>query len=292
MDIWEANSISTAYTPHPCDTPGQTMCTGNACGGTYSNDRYAGTCDPDGCDFNSYRQGNLDFYGPGKTVDTKKKFTVVTQFITNDNTATGTLTEIRRIWVQGGVVFQNAKVEVPGIPAVNSITDSFCTAAKSVFGDTNSYSTKGGMKAMGDSLGRGHVLVMSLWADYAAEMRWLDSNWPADKDASLPGVARGTCATNAGNPANLIKNVPNSQVTFSNIKFGDIGSTFNNAAVISTTLTTSTRTSTAPATTTTATTGGTLAKFAQCGGIGWTGTGTCVAGTTCTVNNEYYSQCL
>lgn len=44
MDIWEANSISTAYTPHPCDTSGFTMCKGEACGGTYSSDRYAGTC--------------------------------------------------------------------------------------------------------------------------------------------------------------------------------------------------------------------------------------------------------
>lgn len=53
MDIWEANSISTAFTPHPCDDPGQAMCQGDKCGGTYSDSRYAGTCDPDGCDFNS-----------------------------------------------------------------------------------------------------------------------------------------------------------------------------------------------------------------------------------------------
>ena len=55
MDIWEANSISAAYTPHPCSNDAQHICTGDACGGTYSNDRYAGTCDPDGCDLNSYR---------------------------------------------------------------------------------------------------------------------------------------------------------------------------------------------------------------------------------------------
>jgi len=34
MDIWEANSISTALTPHAADTPQQTMCTGDTCGGT------------------------------------------------------------------------------------------------------------------------------------------------------------------------------------------------------------------------------------------------------------------
>lgn len=37
---------------------------------------------------------------------------------------------------------------------------------------------------------------------------------------------------------------------------------------------------------------GTLAKYSQCGGIGWTGVGACVAGSTCIVSNQYYSQCL
>ncbi|EIN07098.1 cellobiohydrolaseII [Punctularia strigosozonata HHB-11173 SS5] len=32
--------------------------------------------------------------------------------------------------------------------------------------------------------------------------------------------------------------------------------------------------------------------YGQCGGIGWTGSTTCVAGATCTVLNDYYSQCL
>ncbi|THH06716.1 hypothetical protein EW145_g3894 [Phellinidium pouzarii] len=32
--------------------------------------------------------------------------------------------------------------------------------------------------------------------------------------------------------------------------------------------------------------------YGQCGGIGWTGATTCVAGSTCTVLNDYYSQCL
>lgn len=32
--------------------------------------------------------------------------------------------------------------------------------------------------------------------------------------------------------------------------------------------------------------------YAQCGGIGWSGATTCVSGATCTVLNDYYSQCL
>ncbi|TCD60164.1 hypothetical protein EIP91_010623 [Steccherinum ochraceum] len=33
-------------------------------------------------------------------------------------------------------------------------------------------------------------------------------------------------------------------------------------------------------------------EWGQCGGIGWTGPTTCVAGTSCQVLNSYYSQCL
>ncbi|KAF5372776.1 hypothetical protein D9615_010137 [Tricholomella constricta] len=32
--------------------------------------------------------------------------------------------------------------------------------------------------------------------------------------------------------------------------------------------------------------------WGQCGGIGWTGPTTCIAGYTCTYNNDWYSQCL
>ena len=63
-----------------------------------------------------------------------------------------------------------------------------------------------------------------------------------------------------------------------------------------TTLVTSTKASTAPAGTTTtaaaAPAGGSIAKYGQCGGIGWTGSSTCATGSTCTVLNDYYSQCL
>ncbi|KAH8107924.1 hypothetical protein BXZ70DRAFT_22256 [Cristinia sonorae] len=34
------------------------------------------------------------------------------------------------------------------------------------------------------------------------------------------------------------------------------------------------------------------AVWAQCGGIGWTGTTACVSGSVCTKQNDYYSQCV
>ena len=115
MDVWEANSQATAYTPHVCSVQGQTMCTGLNCGA--GTNRANGLCDKDGCDFNSYRMGNTSFFGTGKTVDTRSKFTVVTQFITADNTTTGTLSEIRRLYVQNGQVIQNSKVNIPNMKA-------------------------------------------------------------------------------------------------------------------------------------------------------------------------------
>merc|ERR1712200_222348 len=68
------------------------------------------------------------------------------------------------------------------------------------FGDPDDFGEKGGLKAMGESLRRGHVLVMSMWDDHDANMLWLDSDYPLDKDPSIPGVNRGPCPTDSGDP--------------------------------------------------------------------------------------------
>merc|ERR1712176_1391186 len=43
IDIWEANSIGTAYTMHSCSTDGQTRCEGTDCGDN-GPDRFKGLC--------------------------------------------------------------------------------------------------------------------------------------------------------------------------------------------------------------------------------------------------------
>jgi cellulose 1,4-beta-cellobiosidase len=224
MDIWEANSISTAYTPH-AGPANLTVCSGDSCGGTYSSDRYAGNTDPDGCDFNSYRQGDTTFYGPGMTVDTSKVFTVVTQFITDDGTANGNLAEIKRFYVQGGKVIPNSESTIAGVSG-NSVNEEYCKNQPTVFENTPSFNDKGGFASMTAGLKAGMVLVLSLWDDYADSMLWLDSNNPADGDASKPGVARGTCATTSGLPADVEASAASASVTYSNIKVGPINSTF------------------------------------------------------------------
>ncbi|KDR74810.1 hypothetical protein GALMADRAFT_123478 [Galerina marginata CBS 339.88] len=284
MDIWEANNNAAAFTPHPCTVSGQTRCTGDACGTT---SRYASVCDPDGCDFNSFRMGAPNFYGAGKTVDTTKKFTVVTQFITDTGTATGTLKEIRRLYVQNGVVIQNSKVNVPGMStAYDSITTAFCNDQKKAFGDTTDFQTKGGLANMSKAMASGMVLVLSVWDDHSVNMLWLDSDYPTTSPATAPGVARGSCPTNSGVPTTIETTEANASVTFSNIKFGDIGTTYTNTVTGGGGTTPPSGTTTAPAP------AGTAAKYGQCGGIGWTGPTACAAGSTCQVSNPYYSQCL
>jgi cellulose 1,4-beta-cellobiosidase len=313
MDIWEANNMATAFTPHPCTTIGQTRCSTDSCGGTYSSDRYAGVCDPDGCDFNSYRQGNKTFYGKGMTVNTNAKITVVTQFLKDSS---GNLSEIKRFYAQNGVVIPNSESTISGNPG-NSITQDWCDKQKTAFGDTNNFTKKGGLAQMGKALAGDMVLVMSVWDDHAVNMLWLDSTYPTDK-AGVAGAERGACATTSGVPADVESQAPNSNVIFSNIRFGPIGSTVaglpssggtsssSSAAASSTTKAASSTSTKASSTTTSSTkvsTTSTSTKtssaptavathWGQCGGIGYTGPTTCESPYTCKYSNDWYSQCL
>jgi cellulose 1,4-beta-cellobiosidase len=111
-------------------------------------------------------------------------------------------------------------------------------------------------------------------------MLWLDSTYPVDSTSA--GAQRGPCSTSSGVPSELESSVPNSSVSFSNIKFGPIGTTYSSDGSDD---------------------GGDdggdddgddtpVAKYGQCGGANWTGSTTCVSGSTCTKVNDYYSQCL
>ena len=94
---------------------------------------------------------------------------MVTQFITADGTDTGELSEIRRLFVQGGKVVPMPNVTVGG-KMYDSISDAYCNDQKKAFNDTNSFESRGGLKKMGDALDRGMVLVMSLWDDHDVHM--------------------------------------------------------------------------------------------------------------------------
>jgi len=115
MDILECNSQATLMTPHPCK--------GNS-------------CDKSGCPYNPYAQGQKSFWGPGagKTVDTSKPVTVVTQFIATG----GKLTQITRKYIQNGKQINSGSI-----------------------GTCGNEGTYGGMTQMGVSLGRGSRSLLS-----------------------------------------------------------------------------------------------------------------------------------
>lgn len=99
-----------------------------------------------------------------------------------------------------------------------------CKNVKQVFGDQDDFTKKGGMKAMGDAMKDGMVLVMSLWDDHAAYMLWLDSTDPPEK--TTWGGPRGECPTSSGRPKDVEGNHPDSHVKYSDIRIGDIDSTY------------------------------------------------------------------
>ncbi|KAF2494759.1 cellobiohydrolaseI [Lophium mytilinum] len=224
MDIWEANAAATAYTPHPCNTTGVYACSGTACGD--GDARYAGVCDKDGCDYNPYRQNATSFYGANLTINTSRPFTVVTQFPTHN----GVLTEIRRLYVQDGRVIHNARSRVAGMGPFSAVSDEYCREQKEVFGAEDAFAERGGLGAMGEALGRGMVLAMSVWDDSGSGMLWLDGT-PADAVEGAPGAKRGPCGRDSGDVGALMEEFPEARVVFSDIRSGEIGSTFRGRRV-------------------------------------------------------------
>jgi len=206
MDVWEANARSTQIAPHPCNQTGPYLCSGDECGKD-------GVCDKNGCGWNTYRLSQPEYYGEGSNfaVDTTKPFSVVTQFPADAN---GTLTGIRRLYVQEGKVVKAQTIAKEGVPAVDYETDEYCGAT-----GASAFMRLGALAGFGESLTRGMVLTFSLWWDDGGFMHWLDS----ETDGA------GPCNATEGDPK-VIRNIePAPQVTFSNIKWGEIGSTFTEA---------------------------------------------------------------
>jgi cellulase len=201
MDIWEANRRANHIAPHPCNKKGPYLCEGVDC-------EAEGVCDKAGCAWNPYRVNITDYYGESDAfkVDSSRPFTVVTQFPANRK---GKLEAIHRLYVQDGRVIESYVVDAPGLPSVNSMTEEFCKAT-----GPESFQRLGALQGMGEALSRGMVLALSIWWDEGGNMNWLDS-----------GEA-GPCSADEGNPSNIVKVEPNPEVTFSNMRWGEIDSTY------------------------------------------------------------------
>ena len=136
------------------------------------------------------------------------------------------MSEIRRHYVQNGKKIETPNPTWGGLSDKKStLTDQFCQAETNVFGGAGDFASKGGMKSMGESLNRGVVLVMSIWDDGASHMLWLDGDAPADADPYKPGVKRGPCDKNSGNPSDTRQKYGNAHVRYSNVKVGPINTT-------------------------------------------------------------------
>jgi cellulase len=222
MDIWESNSRALGYTPHPCSIESIYGCTGEEC-------TFDGVCDQWGCGFNPYALGRKEYFGRGSefVIDTTKKFTVTTQFITDDNTASGSLIDVRRSYRQGNRTIENAVATaasgyegLDSVTAVSSVFHShrFLYHKLTIFQeycDAKSAEGKrlGGLDAQGRALERGSVLIFSIWNSDGDFMNWMDSG-----DA-------GPCNATEGNPELILANQPDTHVNFSNVRWGDIDST-------------------------------------------------------------------
>jgi len=165
--------------------------------------------------------GNTTFYGVGQTVNTNQPFTVVTQFLTNDGTSNGNLSEVKRFYVQNGVKIPNPASAVTGV-AGNSLTTDFCTNRMYAFGDLATWRLHGNMAGVSQALAKGMVLVASLSNGGDNGLLWLDGKYPDTGNVSDAGVVRGTCPKYTATPESLS---PPPKVVFSKIRVGSIGST-------------------------------------------------------------------
>ena len=68
---------------------------------------------------------------------------------------------------------------------------------------------------MGQALKRGMVVVLGIWNDPDDYNNWLDSG------------QEGPCTKNQGKPSNIKSQHPGTSVTFSNLRWGDIDSTYD-----------------------------------------------------------------
>ncbi len=210
MDIWEANNMATAYTPPPLhDASDQIYAASGdrAAVAPTAASRYTGVCDPDGCDFNSYRMGDKDASTASARPSTlPRRSTVVTQFLKD---AAGELSEIKRFYVQDGHIIPNSEVQDRRRPG-NSITQEWCDARVNAFTDFDDFNRKGWYGPDGQGPRQAHGLVMSIWDDHAAQHALARLDLPRQGTKAL-GSERGACPTTSGVPSEVEAQVPRLQ---------------------------------------------------------------------------------
>ncbi|KAL9948605.1 hypothetical protein ACHAQF_006007 [Verticillium nonalfalfae] len=214
IGVWQSNSASYVVSAHPCINPNFHTCQDSRCPRGFSDDIFPHGCDTDGCGASPYRLGNTHFYGQGKTLDSGAKFTVITRFHED---------HVSQSFIQAGEPIDTPTSQAFGVQG-NAISDDFCDSQASAFGERNRYAEVGGWSSTKRALAGQWVMVMSITHDAYANMLWLDSLYPVDA-AGRPGALRGPCPANRGYPAQTVAENPHAKVTFSDIRYGPIGTT-------------------------------------------------------------------
>ncbi|KAK1726769.1 hypothetical protein CaCOL14_009301 [Colletotrichum acutatum] len=217
FDVWNSNAHSYSMISKPCVDTGYGVCQTTDCDAANAGVPGQVLCDRFGCDYNPYRLGDKEFYGKFKTVDTSRKFTVVTQF-SEDN--------IKQFFIQDGKRIETPAASYPGFPNTSGLSPDYCKALPTNFQDPEYFAQVGGYPRHNEALRRPMVLTMSISNDYWANNLWLDSTFPPDR-AGLPGAERGPCPSwgNGPEPQEVERYYPNAKVAWSNIRFGPIGTT-------------------------------------------------------------------
>jgi cellulose 1,4-beta-cellobiosidase len=217
LDLWEANKVSMQLAMHPMKgDKSQELCyLDDECGSQEEGHRDKGPTDRNGCYLNPYALGHKKFYGPGSdfTINTKKPFTIVTEFREKN----GELDGMYQYYYQDG-----KKIEFPdlGLGSGNSMTEKFCQNLVDKYQEDPYFQNNGGLKQFGKAVKRGMTFVISFWDDMATNMNWLDTG------------SRGTCDPEDGDPKNLREKHPDASFAVRHMRWGPIGSTHKSSEAI------------------------------------------------------------
>ncbi|KDQ32063.1 glycoside hydrolase family 7 protein [Pleurotus ostreatus PC15] len=224
VDLLQGNAHSSIWATHASHGPGPSRCADVVECGDRPYYTYDGIGDKDGCEFNTYRLGNPSFYGPNAVINTDLPFTVITQFITENGDDNSIVVEVRRVYKQNGVVIPVPPSNIVPAPSTglttfgpyDTITDQYCHDIKTVFNDVDMTDAYGGLQhtVLPHWSHDGLVLAFSISDDDERYMEWLDT------------PPHGPCAPGSGVPQDLQAEYPTSRIQFSNIKYGEIGSTY------------------------------------------------------------------
>ncbi|KAK4223566.1 Exoglucanase 1 [Podospora fimiseda] len=224
FDVWNSNAHSYSMSSKVCPSGKNkfVVCTeGDYCDPRLSpsDERPGPKCDPVGCSWSTYRLASKEFYGRGKLVDTNKKFTVVTRWEEN---------RVYQFFIQDG-----KKIEVPtarwdDLPKENGISPDMCAKLPDIFSERDRFMENDGWKSHLEMVTQPMVMAMSLNVDYWSYNLWLDSVYPPERENTpeMEYYEHGPCRDwEKSNPRVVLAEYPYANVTWSNIRFGPIGST-------------------------------------------------------------------